>query len=81
LGLDLRVGEPIVIAGFGSTEVPAYIHEVSIRVGTYEFVCHAAFADEENAPPVIGREDFFNQFVVCYDDNNEVLRLHLVVHG
>jgi hypothetical protein len=77
LGLDLRAGEPIVIAGFGAAEIPAYIHEISIKVGTHEFACHVAFADEENTPPVIGREDFFNQFVVCYDDNKEALRLHL----
>lgn len=76
LGLDLRTGDPIVIAGFGSAETPAYIHEISIRVGTHEFSCHTAFADEENTPPVIGREDFFNQFVVCYDDNKETIRLH-----
>jgi hypothetical protein len=76
LELDLLTGSPVVIEGVSGSEIPAYVHKINLRVGSKEFSCRIAFADRDDVPPLIGREDFSKQFVVSYDEIKQVLLLH-----
>ncbi len=68
LGLSLYDGEFSPIMGIGRVMMPAYIHVVKMRIGDVAFDARAAFADSDEVPRLIGREDVFKRFRVTFEE-------------
>ena len=75
LGLKSENGEKKVFQGIGG-KINGYIHTVHLNVNEHIFPCRVAFSDEMiTGLNIIGREDFFNKFVVTLDDVKSELEL------
>ena len=70
LGLKLRGGVYRPMSGIGRVEIPAYVHEVPIRIGDEEFDVRVAFADSDEVPRVLGRSEIFKRFLITFDEAN-----------
>ena len=68
LGLRLYDGEYSPIMGIGRVMLPAYLHVVKMRVGDVAFDARVAFADSDEVPRLLGREDVFKRFRVTFDE-------------
>ncbi|MEA1864340.1 MAG: hypothetical protein U9N46_03965 [Euryarchaeota archaeon] len=64
LGLELRKEEIKHLRGVGGAGVPVVITEVDTRINNAEFPVRVAWALEEDLPPLLGRTDIFDRFVV-----------------
>ena len=67
LGYELTMGDERPLGGIGKGFVKTYVHRIKLKIGTMEFVCAVAFADEEEIPRLLGREDVFEYFRICFD--------------
>lgn len=67
LGYELAIGDERPLGGIGKGLVKTYVHRVKARIGTVKFVCAVAFAEEEGIPRLLGREDVFEHFKICFD--------------
>jgi hypothetical protein len=76
LGLTQPNGNFAVIQGVGGGAVDAFIHRVQMRIGTNEFECRIAFATSDTVPLILGREDVFTTFKICYDDVKQRTEFH-----
>lgn len=75
LGLKLEDGEKKTFQGIGG-KITGYIHTVQLNVNEHVFQCKVAFSDEMiTGLNIIGREDFFNKFIVIFDDVKKELEL------
>ena len=75
LGLKLEEGEKRTFQGIGG-KITGYIHTVQVNVNEHMFPCRIAFSDEMiTGLNIIGREDFFNNFFVIFDDIKKELEL------
>lgn len=72
LGYELTTGDERPLGGIGKGLIKTYVHRIKVRIGTVEFVSAVAFAEEEEIPRLLGREDIFNHFKVCFDQPNLV---------
>jgi hypothetical protein len=70
LGIDMYEGELWRLTGIGRTIIPAYMHEVRVKIGTLEFPARVAFADLNEGARLIGRLDIFRKFKVTLDEQN-----------
>jgi len=70
LGLDLYDGEYSPIVGIGKVMMPAYIHNVKMRIGEEVMNVSIAFADSNEVPRLLGRTDIFKRFRVIFDEAN-----------
>lgn len=68
--LNLYEGEYSSIAGVGRVMVPAYIHDVKMRVGETVLDAPVAFADSDEVPRLLGRSDVFKRFRITFDERN-----------
>ena len=68
LKLRLHDGEYSPIMGIGRVMMPAYLHVVKMRIGDVVFDVRAAFADSDEVPRLLGREDVFKRFRVTFDE-------------
>ncbi len=68
LKLRLYDGEYSPIMGVGRVMLPAYLHVVKMRIGDVVFDVRAAFADSDEVPRLLGREDVFKRFRVTFDE-------------
>ena len=68
LKLRLLEGEPSPIMGIGRVLMLAYLHSVKMRIGDVVFDVKAAFADSDEVPRLLGREDVFKRFRVTFDE-------------
>jgi Aspartyl protease len=76
LGLDWRAGSPIAVRGISPKDecvVAGRIHEVSIHVieADLEVVVPICFAEGE-APQLLGRERFFDAFLIEFDKRRQL---------
>ncbi|MFQ5864850.1 MAG: hypothetical protein ACE5IW_06420 [bacterium] len=55
------------MGGIGKGFVKTYVHRIKVKIGTVEFECKVAFAEEENIPRLLGREDVFEYFRICFE--------------
>jgi hypothetical protein len=70
LGINIYEGELWRLTGIGRAIIPAYLHEVRVKIGTLEFPARVAFADLNEVPRLIGRLDIFRKFKVTFDEQN-----------
>ena len=68
LGYQLEAGEMRLMSGVCSGLIRTFIHELPLRLGTEEFPCRVAFAERADVPRLLGRQQVFQCFKVCYDD-------------
>jgi len=70
LKLSLYDGEYHPIVGIGRVMMPAYVHDVKMRVGETVFDVSIAFADSDEVPRLLGRADVFKRFKITFDEAN-----------
>ena len=68
LELSLYDGEYRPILGIGRVMLPAYVHDVKMRIGETVFDVGVAFADSDEVPRLLGRADVFKRFRVTFDE-------------
>ncbi len=68
LGLNLTQGEYHPIMGVGRTLLPSYVHVIKMKVGDQELEVHAAFADSDEVPRLLGRADIFTHFKITFNE-------------
>lgn len=75
LGLKLEHGEKKTFQGIGG-KITGFVHKIQINVNEHLFTCKIAFSDEMiTGLNIIGREGFFDKFVVVFDDSKKELSL------
>jgi len=70
LKLSLYDGEYSPIAGIGRVMMPAYVHDVKMRIGEAVFSVSVAFADSDEVPRLLGRTGVFKRFKITFDEVN-----------
>lgn len=70
LKLDFYEGEYNPVVGIGRVLMPAYIHNVKMRIGETVFNVEAAFVDSDEVPRLLGRKGVFERFKVTFDEAN-----------
>ena len=68
LGLSLIQGEYRPIVGVGKILMPAYIHNVRLKIEETSLNVKAAFADSDEVPRLLGRTDVFKHFKISFDE-------------
>lgn len=68
LEISLYDGEYRPILGIGRVMLPAYVHDVKMRIGETVFGVGVAFADSDEVPRLLGRADVFKRFRVTFDE-------------
>lgn len=58
----------MIVVGDGSF-IPAYLHDLSIHLGSWEVVAPVGFSERLGAGfNLLGRTGIFDQFQVCFND-------------
>lgn len=70
LKLDLSRGDYRPIMGVGRVLTPAYVHVVKMKIGETLFDAKIAFADSDEVPRLLGREEVFKRFKITFDEVN-----------
>jgi len=70
LKLNLYKGEYSPILGIGKVMMPAYIHNIKMKIGETVINVNAAFADSNEVPRLLGRTDIFKHFKIIFDEVN-----------
>lgn len=68
LNLNLYEGEYSPIVGIGRVMMPAYIHNVKVRIGETLLNVNIAFVDSDEVPRLLGRTDIFKCFRITFDE-------------
>jgi len=66
----LRRGGYSPIMGIGRVMMPAYVHNVKMRIGEKLLNVSIAFADSDEVPRLLGRADVFKCFKITFDEAN-----------
>lgn len=75
LGIKSNECKRIPLKGIGGS-ITAYVHEVFLIVGSKSIKTEVAFSKElEMKINVIGRENVFENFLVCYNDKEKKVSL------
>ena len=74
LGINLESGEKReMILGDGDSMV-VYIHKVPVLLADKEFIASIGFSrDLKIHFYIIGREDLFNQFIICFHEKEKMI--------
>lgn len=76
LGIEVEKGRKIYLNGIGG-RIVGYIHKVIVETGGKHFPCKIVFSREFHVSfNLIGREDFFEQFVISFDEKNKKIFLN-----
>lgn len=70
LKLNLYQGNYSPIIGIGKVMMPAYIHNVKMRIGETIIKVNIAFADSDEVPRLLGRTDIFKHFKITFNEAN-----------
>jgi len=71
---DITTGRYAPLSGLNPGAVlPAFIHTVQIRLGDEEFEMPVAVADSSLVPPVLGRRDALDRFIVRFVVGEETI--------
>lgn len=82
LDIDIYSGkEQMITVGDGSL-IPVYLHKLNVRLGEHEFNAIIGFSDRLGIGfNILGRKDFFDRFVFCFDDYHKELSLTEIEKG
>lgn len=75
LGIALERGIPAVVGGVAGEEVKGWRHRLIFILGTEEFSTPVVFAERDDIPRVLGREEIFDKFFVVFDEKKKRLAL------
>jgi len=71
---DVTTGRYSPLSGVNPAAVlPAFIHIIRVRLGDVEFEMPVAIADSSLVPPVLGRKDALDRFVVRFVVGEETI--------
>ncbi|MGC9346035.1 MAG: hypothetical protein ACP5ER_04505 [Candidatus Bathyarchaeales archaeon] len=70
LELNLYEGEYRPIVGIGKILIPAYVHEVKMKMGNMILNINSSFADSDEVPRILGRTDIFKHFKITFNESN-----------
>lgn len=77
IGLEIESGELRVFQGIGG-KIIGYLHPVTISIEDVEFIGNIAFSDElATSLNILGRESFFERFIVEFNENKKELELEI----
>ena len=80
LGIPLARGARVYLEGIGG-RILGYRHRVPARVGGTRFLFTVIFSQELTVSfNLLGRENFFQQFLVTFDERRRIVRLHPAHH-
>jgi len=71
LGYSPKAGKPGYVGGITRGKIKVYVHELNAKLCEETFKAKIAFAQTENIPPLLGREDIFDHFKVCYSNKQK----------
>lgn len=75
LGINYKSGKPAMIASVQGRFL-AYLHPISMHVGSKKLLCKIGFSDNFNAKlNILGRTDFFDKFLITFDEKNKKVAL------
>ena len=75
LDIDVKSGKSIQLDSL-TTSVKGYLHELSVEVSKKRFTLPVAFLDKIHTPfNILGREVFFEQFVITFDETKKIVVL------
>ena len=69
LGLILHKGKKQTLQGIGHGRITFFIHEIQIKIGTYQVRTHVGFSKEISHIPfgLLGQKGFFEKFRVAFN--------------
>ena len=71
LGFEVGDSRIVELSGVGKAKVPVVIRQVKMEIGNHEFDAKIAWCLEEDVPPLLGRADVFNLFMICFDEDEK----------
>lgn len=75
LGLDIEKGDKTELTGIGG-RIAVYRHYIPLTVADWQIKCLIAFSYEfKVSVNILGRNNFFHKFVVCFDEIKRVTAL------
>lgn len=75
LGITIEKGKEVDLSGVGG-RIKGYLHELDIEVTGRKFKCPIIFSHEYTVSlNLLGRESFFEKFVIIFDEKKKELRL------
>lgn len=75
LGIEIEKGKEVYLTGVGG-RIKGYLHNLKIEVAGKRFTCPIIFSYEFTVSfNLIGREKFFKNFVIIFDEKKKVVRL------
>ena len=69
LGIDYRSGKYTQVGGINRGFIDGYAHKLKVRLCDQEFKAEIIFADSDETPRLLGRQDIFKKFQVCFRDS------------
>ncbi len=74
LGIDIYSGKKQMITVGDGSLIPIYLHRLRVNLNDYEFEANIGFSDRLGIGfNILGRKDFFEEFVFCFDDYKKVM--------
>ena len=78
LNIDVEKGKKMLMKDV-TGKIPVSIHKIKIRIENYEFISKIAFSGKYTASlNILGRENFFNHFLITFDENSKKIKLRKV---
>lgn len=79
LGVPLERGQRLYLEGIGG-RIVGYLHRLTAKVGAKSFSLHVAFSRELTVSfNLLGRDNFFHQFLITFDERRHLLHLRTVL--
>jgi hypothetical protein len=76
LGIDFVKGEKNLMKVGDGIQIPVYSHNINVRFNEKEFIAKIGFSDKLGIGfDILGREGFFDRFIICFDDRKRVLKV------
>lgn len=76
LGLEWHHGERVYVQVGDGGFIPVYLHRVELQLRQYRFSGRIGFSDHLGVRfNLIGRVPLFEEFVICFDDRQGIVRL------
>lgn len=81
LGISLRMGVKKIVTVGNGDDLPVSLHIVRVQFAGYVFKANIAFSAGLGAGfNLLGRATFFEQFQVCFNDRDKILRVTPLFH-
>ena len=74
IGLEYEGGRKIFVQVGDGGLIPAYLHDLTIQLGSEKFVAPLGFSGRLGVGfNLLGRNGIFDRFKVCFDEKNSVV--------